>query len=109
MPVQEPGGWFLGARPGGPKPRREGWERMTYFSLYGGCAFLVLGLCYGPTTSIKLWARDEAEGRNSVVAAGGEVEVGQARADEKAPEHAWARASIGAVPTRGGDDDDDDE
>ncbi len=43
------------------------------------------------------------------MAAGGAVEVGQARADEKAPAHPWAKASVGAVPTLGAADEDDED
>ncbi len=58
MPVNEPGGWFLGQRPGGPKPKREGWETQTYVCMYGGFLMLFLGLTYGPTTTTKLPVRN---------------------------------------------------
>ena len=66
-PINESGGWLFGHPPGHPKPAREGWERMTYWSLYGGSAFLIVCLCSAPNTSIKVWARAEAEGRNDPV------------------------------------------
>ena len=47
-----------------PRAAREGWERQTYWCLYGGSAFLVACLCSAPNTSIKAWGRDEAEARN---------------------------------------------
>ncbi len=80
-PINEPGGWFLARAPGSPKPAREGWERMTYWSMYGGTAFLVVALC-GANPSADNSVQEEAEALLHV------------HADKK-----WVRGAVGEQPT----------
>ena len=97
-PINEPGGWFLGRAPGAPRAAREGWERQTYWCLYGGSAFLVACLCSAPNTSIKAWGRDEAEARNNPRDPEQAVSPGEHVEPRGSP---WAKAAPGAVPTYG--------
>ncbi|GAM86098.1 hypothetical protein ANO11243_041080 [Dothideomycetidae sp. 11243] len=57
-----PGGWLWGQRPG-EKYEKEGWEGLWTYGFFGTMAFLVIGYCYKPDTSIQTWALEEARRR----------------------------------------------
>ncbi|KAF2154788.1 hypothetical protein K461DRAFT_311188 [Myriangium duriaei CBS 260.36] len=57
-----PGGWLWGQRPD-EKYEKEGWEGLWTYGFFGAMAFMVVGYCYKPDTSIQTWALEEARRR----------------------------------------------
>jgi len=61
----EPSGHIFGEKPPPPgqKRKREDWELMWYFGMFGSMALVSVGLYYKPDTSINTWAMKEAKQR----------------------------------------------
>ncbi|KAF2221098.1 ESSS subunit of NADH:ubiquinone oxidoreductase [Elsinoe ampelina] len=57
-----PGGWLWGQDPSKQHAKEE-WEGMWTYGFFGAMAFLVVGYCYKPDTSIQTWALEEARRR----------------------------------------------
>ncbi|PNS19015.1 hypothetical protein CAC42_6110 [Sphaceloma murrayae] len=57
-----PGGWLWGQDPSKPHQKEE-WENAYVYGFFGAMAFLVVGYCYKPDTSIQTWALEEARRR----------------------------------------------
>jgi len=61
----EPSGQLFGEKPltAGQKRKREDWELMWYFGMFGSMILAGVGLYYKPDTSINTWAMKEAKAR----------------------------------------------
>jgi len=61
----EPSGYLFGEKPlpAGQKRKREDWELIWYFGMFGGMALAAVGLYFKPDTSIQTWALKEAKDR----------------------------------------------
>ena len=70
--------------------------------MYGGTAFLVVCLCNAPTTSVKVWAREEAKGRNNPLDPDHVVTIGEHV--EAADPVQWV-GRLGKPPSVAGDED----
>ncbi|CAO1634251.1 unnamed protein product [Jaminaea pallidilutea] len=59
----EPTGTLFGEKPlkPGEKRKREDWELLWYWGMFGGMAFGVITQLYKPDTSIKSWAMPAAK------------------------------------------------
>ncbi|PSK55325.1 hypothetical protein B9Z65_2714 [Elsinoe australis] len=57
-----PGGWLWGQDPS-KQHHKEDWENVFTYGFFGAMAFLVVGYCYKPDTSIQTWALEEARRR----------------------------------------------
>ncbi|PVV01904.1 hypothetical protein BB560_003658 [Smittium megazygosporum] len=65
----EPGGYLFNRKPG-EKYQKESWENITYYGFIGTMIFAAVGVYFKPDTTIRGWARKEAEAR---MAARGDV------------------------------------
>ncbi|KAF8585576.1 hypothetical protein K439DRAFT_1652927 [Ramaria rubella] len=61
----EPSGYLYGEKPPPPgqKRKREEWELIFYWGMFGSFALAAVGLYYKPDTSIQTWALKEAKAR----------------------------------------------
>ncbi|KAJ3480870.1 hypothetical protein NLI96_g8046 [Meripilus lineatus] len=61
----EPTGWLFSEKPPPPgqKRKKEDWERLWYYGMYGSMALAGVLLYYKPDTSIQTWALAEAKAR----------------------------------------------
>jgi len=61
----EPTGYLFGEKPPPPgqKRKREDWETLWYWGMFGSMAVAAVGLYYKPDTSIQTWALQEAKAR----------------------------------------------
>ncbi|KAF8511702.1 ESSS subunit of NADH:ubiquinone oxidoreductase, partial [Gautieria morchelliformis] len=61
----EPTGYLFGEKPPlpGQKRKREEWELIFYWGMFGSMALAAVGLYYKPDTSIQTWALKEAKAR----------------------------------------------
>jgi len=61
----EPTGYIFGEKPPPPgqKRKREEWELIWYWGMFGSMALAAVGLYYKPDTSIQTWALKEAKAR----------------------------------------------
>lgn len=61
----EPTGLLFGEKPlpPGQKRKREDWELIWYFGMYGSMALAAVLLYYKPDSSINTWALNEAKAR----------------------------------------------
>ncbi|PAV22177.1 NADH dehydrogenase 1 beta subcomplex subunit [Pyrrhoderma noxium] len=61
----EPSGWLFGEKPPAPGQtrRRETWETMWYWGMFGGMGLAGVLMYYKPDTSIQNWALEEAKAR----------------------------------------------
>ncbi|KZS93083.1 hypothetical protein SISNIDRAFT_486016 [Sistotremastrum niveocremeum HHB9708] len=61
----EPTGFLFGEKPlpPGQKRKREDWETIWYWGMFGGMAFAGVMLYFKPDTSIQSWALKEAKER----------------------------------------------
>uniref|UniRef100_A0A7S3UYB4 NADH dehydrogenase [ubiquinone] 1 beta subcomplex subunit 11, mitochondrial n=1 Tax=Aplanochytrium stocchinoi TaxID=215587 RepID=A0A7S3UYB4_9STRA len=98
--------YMFGEKPG---PRKwESWEAQYYFFMGASALVTIVGLTYKPETSIKAWARDEAEVRNQMIEEGKEVEMGVNYSQRKFG-NVWAAKTVGERPVRAADADEEDD
>ena len=74
---------------------------MIYYVFMGGAAVVTtLGLTFKPNTSIKEWARDEAEVRSQLREDGEEIELG-VNYSQNQHGNRWTKEEVGVKPARG--------
>eukprot|EP00510_Aplanochytrium_minuta_P004007 CAMPEP_0184028580 /NCGR_PEP_ID=MMETSP0954-20121128/14926_1 /TAXON_ID=627963 /ORGANISM="Aplanochytrium sp, Strain PBS07" /LENGTH=124 /DNA_ID=CAMNT_0026313453 /DNA_START=198 /DNA_END=572 /DNA_ORIENTATION=- len=96
--------YMFGEKPG--QRKWESWEAPYYFFMGGGALLTIVGISLKPETSIKAWARDEAEVRNQRVTDGEPVEMG-VNYSQRLFGNMWEKPGVGEKPVRAGDADEE--